>query len=396
MTDLDLAAVQARADAAAPRLAKSTAYDRTEYITASAADVSALLACIASLESERELLATRTDLATENARLRQERDEARAMNFRMLGDQKNLGLRLGNAVAERDDYAARLKAGDDAYRRQCIALCEAEAQVEAMRAVVEAAIALDAGFKARKPGGGSDELCRLERAVGVYNGEYPQAETDTASTTSPHIYLSTGCLHGQHDYCAAGLARLDGTVKKPSQCKFCAAACICECHSEGPSGPLSATEPAQKGEVIPEWERELLDRQAAAEAEQIDRSSVNAPVDPAGPKLLGPDGEPQNSGAVVAVHFGDYRSQEIWVRSGANIGNWYPLGGEFWAAWDRPQMSIYGVTKQHPTWDDVLARGPVTLLVAAALETYLQGWRAGRRDLWQSMEEIAEEDPDVG
>lgn len=44
----------------------------------------------------------------------------------------------------------------------------------------------------------------------------------------PHVYLSTACLHGEHAYCqsAAGPA---GT-KKPAECKFCTARCICECH----------------------------------------------------------------------------------------------------------------------------------------------------------------------
>jgi hypothetical protein len=81
-------------------------------------------------------------------------------------------------------------------------------------------------------------------------------------------------------------------------------------------------------------------------------------------RRLGPGDEPQETGAVVAVHFGDYRLQEIWVSSGANIGNWYPLGGEFWAVWERQEMPA-GVRKSHPVWDDVLARGPVTLLVPA-------------------------------
>lgn len=50
-------------------------------------------------------------------------------------------------------------------------------------------------------------------------------------------------------------------------------------------------------------------------------------------RLLGRYDEPQDSGAVVAVHSGDYRRQEIWVNSGANVGTWYPLGGEFWVVW---------------------------------------------------------------
>jgi hypothetical protein len=125
------------------------------------------------------------------------------------------------------------------------------------------------------------------------------------------------------------------------------------------------------------------------------------------PKLLGPDGEPQGGGAVVAVNYGDYRTQEIWVRSGANIGNWYPLGGEFGQprvvedpmpsarramsreVWRQPP----GTIPLHPHWSDVLARGPVVLLTAADGDAYLAGWKAGRRDLWQSMEEVAEGDP---
>lgn len=43
-----------------------------------------------------------------------------------------------------------------------------------------------------------------------------------------HVYLSTGCLHGQHGYCS----NVDGIagLKKPAQCKFCAAPCVCPCH----------------------------------------------------------------------------------------------------------------------------------------------------------------------
>lgn len=109
-------------------------------------------------------------------------------------------------------------------------------------------------------------------------------------------------------------------------------------------------------------------------------------------RLLGPDDEPQNSGAVVAVHYGDYRRQEIWVASGSNIGAWYPLGGEHWVVWDRKRMPA-GVTKPHPDWSDVLARGPVTLLVPADGEAYRQGWRNGRRAMWQDMEGAIYDEP---
>ena len=47
-----------------------------------------------------------------------------------------------------------------------------------------------------------------------------------------HRYLSTACLHGRHDYCA-GAARLDGGTKAPARCKWCQAACVCDCHGGG-------------------------------------------------------------------------------------------------------------------------------------------------------------------
>jgi hypothetical protein len=128
--------------------------------------------------------------------------------------------------------------------------------------------------------------------------------------------------------------------------------------------------------------------------------------------MLGPGDEPQDSGAVVAVHWGDYRRQEIWVASGANINNWYCLGGEFGRprVWHDPRTeaeklmhhpAVHGPAPQprpgevplHPTWTDVLARGPVTLLVPAGAEAYRQGWRNGRRNLWQDMEAAVDDDP---
>jgi hypothetical protein len=46
--------------------------------------------------------------------------------------------------------------------------------------------------------------------------------------TAVHDYLSTGCLHGQHDYCSAMTGRTGD--KAPASCKFCAAPCRCPCH----------------------------------------------------------------------------------------------------------------------------------------------------------------------
>lgn len=118
-----------------------------------------------------------------------------------------------------------------------------------------------------------------------------------------------------------------------------------------------------------------------------------AVAEPPPARLLDADDEPQSSGAVVAVHYGDYRRQEIWVSSGASVGSWYPLGGEFWAVWDRQRMPA-GVTKDHPVWADVLARGPVTLLTPGDDDTYRAGWRNGRRRMWEDLEDAVYDEPE--
>jgi len=68
----------------------------------------------------------------------------------------------------------------------------------------------------------------------------PTAEDKTINQTT-HIYLSTGCLHGQHDYCQSdtGLAG----AKKPSRCKWCDAFCQCPCHTTAGPAATEATEP---------------------------------------------------------------------------------------------------------------------------------------------------------
>lgn len=53
-----------------------------------------------------------------------------------------------------------------------------------------------------------------------------------------HVYLSTSCFHGDHNYCKRETG-LIGT-KTPACCKFCAAPCICECHRESENDSVDA------------------------------------------------------------------------------------------------------------------------------------------------------------
>jgi hypothetical protein len=50
-----------------------------------------------------------------------------------------------------------------------------------------------------------------------------------------HLYLSTGCLHGRHDYCQAMTGHAG--AKRPAECKFCGARCVCACHQSGGERP---------------------------------------------------------------------------------------------------------------------------------------------------------------
>lgn len=123
---------------------------------------------------------------------------------------------------------------------------------------------------------------------------------------------------------------------------------------------------------------------------------------------LGSEDEPQNNGALVLVWAGDYRRQEVWVASGANIGNWYCLGNEFFRpkVWDPPRRDVWdrslgparpaGTIPMHPCWSDVLGRGPVMLLSTGRGDAYRQGWRNGRRNLVEQIGALAEEDPSGG
>jgi hypothetical protein len=49
-----------------------------------------------------------------------------------------------------------------------------------------------------------------------------------ATEATGHRYLSTGCFHGDHDYCKS-MTGLNG-AKRPAECKKCGAKCQCPCH----------------------------------------------------------------------------------------------------------------------------------------------------------------------
>ncbi|MEV8474874.1 hypothetical protein [Streptomyces sp. NPDC051173] len=57
------------------------------------------------------------------------------------------------------------------------------------------------------------------------------AVQDGEMAAGRHVYLSTGCLHGDHGYCKSNTG--SNGAKIPAVCKFCGTFCTCECHQEG-------------------------------------------------------------------------------------------------------------------------------------------------------------------
>ena len=93
------------------------------------------------------------------------------------------------------------------------------------------------------------------------------------TTTRVHVYLSTGCLHGRHDYCQSMTGHAGS--KRPGRCKFCAAACTCPCHTE-PAGMVyaPADRPDLSGPLPPD-----TDPLPLADVIMIDRDPDPVPVD---------------------------------------------------------------------------------------------------------------------
>lgn len=61
-------------------------------------------------------------------------------------------------------------------------------------------------------------------------GDTLQVDTEGHDCCPPHVYLSTSCFHGDHNYCQSERGLLGN--KTPSVCKFCAAPCVCTCHGK--------------------------------------------------------------------------------------------------------------------------------------------------------------------
>lgn len=118
---------------------------------------------------------------------------------------------------------------------------------------------------------------------------------------------------------------------------------------------------------------------------------MSTPKQPPKPLTFGPgDRDPQfPAGTIAVVHYGDYRSNIIFMADGANDGNWYPIAGPYGR---RPSIEeITGDRNVHPEWRHLTRLGPVTILTGSQEETWQAGWNAGRRDLVTQIADLADE-----
>lgn len=61
----------------------------------------------------------------------------------------------------------------------------------------------------------------------------------------PHVYLSTGCRHGNHGYCQSHTGAAGRKI--PARCKFCSAPCRCPCHGMHATSTVHAAPPDGSG-----------------------------------------------------------------------------------------------------------------------------------------------------
>lgn len=64
--------------------------------------------------------------------------------------------------------------------------------------------------------------------------------------------------------------------------------------------------------------------------------------------------------------------------------------------WDSRWVQPAGTIPLHPRWEDIIARGPVVIVVPGQEGVWDAGWKTGQRRLIERIQEIADfDDPDA-
>jgi hypothetical protein len=161
---------------------------------------------------------------------RSETERARlAAEVERLGDwYRSASERITTTEAERDRYHQELAVNEADRVATLRDLKQAQAAIERVRAVLPFA---ERVIATSGPGPASAVQAVLDRLC--------DALGQPAPGNSAHVYLSTGCFHGDHDYCRS-ITGLAG-AKRPAECKKCGARCICPCHTAPGPAATEAT-----------------------------------------------------------------------------------------------------------------------------------------------------------
>jgi hypothetical protein len=125
-------------------------------------------------------------------------------------------------AAEETESQRQLATAREAFASATTRAARAEVTVARVRALG------DRWAKAGPPPLGASLARWVDRRLVELNTALNET-TSAATEATGHVYLSTGCLHGDHAYCQ-GMTGLNGS-KRPGECKHCGARCICGCHT---------------------------------------------------------------------------------------------------------------------------------------------------------------------
>ncbi|WP_210637184.1 hypothetical protein [Streptomyces sp. GESEQ-13] len=133
-------------------------------------------------------------------------------------------------AAEESEAQQQLATAREAFATATTRAARAEAALARVRAVPDHPLTQPAPPDHEQVGYVKGWMAASAAYLAALDGEQP-APAPAATDATGHTYLSTGCLHGHHDYCQNHTGKSGS--KTPAQCKFCAAPCTCHCHQDG-------------------------------------------------------------------------------------------------------------------------------------------------------------------
>jgi hypothetical protein len=163
-------------------------------------------------------------------RERQRAEEAEGRLAHLQATSEAAGIVLDRTAAERDALGRET----DRLRTDWVAQRQRAEHAEAANTRVRKALAQFDDRGVLRLGHVNLDIPTADEVMAAVREALDEA-APAATEATEHRYLSTGCLHGDHDYCKS-MTGLAG-AKRPAECKKCGAKCICQCHATGKGRP---------------------------------------------------------------------------------------------------------------------------------------------------------------